>query len=251
MSSSTLSRRDLLRGGGAAAVGSVALAGASGRARADHRTNKPADVTVSFDETTIEEYRPQLVLDGVEPAPNDFHALHATSSESDLNAVYGFLEYPYQEGVSSSDSHLGDHEPVIVFYDEHSGDVERVDYAGYHWFKATAPAEELQFAGDAGHRPILRVDRSYHHYYVYTGNAAGERPPLANLDDSIDGWLSNGLEDKLAPSQPFDPWAMLTRGTWWAHTANNWLNAYLRAIWFNFGISGARETSDLSEVETW
>lgn len=251
MASTGASRREVLVGAGALAYGTLAIARYADVVRADHRSNKPDHVTISYDEATIEEYRPQLILDGVEPEPFDFHALHAESTESDLNAVYGFLEYPYQEGISKSDSHLGDHEPVIVFYEASSGDVERVDYAAYHWFKNSTPAESLQFAGDEGHRPMLAVDPTYHHYYIYSGNAAGGRPPLANLDDSIDSWLTNGLEDKLAPSQPFDPWAMLGRESWWSHTFGNWIDAMLKSVWFNLGISDARETSDLREAQVW
>lgn len=251
MPARTPSRRDVLRGAGALAIGAGAVGSLAGRARAEHRTNKPAHVSISYDEATIEAYQPQVILDGVEPQPSAFHALHAESTESDLNAVYGFLEYPYQQGIGRSDSHLGDHEPVIVFYEASSGDVERVDYAAYHWFRGTAPAESLQYADEAGKRPMLRVDQRYHHYYTYTGRAAGERPELRNLDETIDGWLANGLEGQLAPSQPFNPWAMLGRESWWSHTAGNWLDAQLKAIWFNLGISGARETSDLSGVSVW
>lgn len=252
MTASTPSRRDVLRGAGAIAIGTASIAATSSRARADHRDGKPDHVTITYDEELIRAYQPQVILDGVQPDPLAFHALHAESDESDLNAVYGFLEYPYQEGsLGRTDSHLGDHEPVIVFYDSRSGDVERVLYSAYHWFRGTADADILQYADEDGRRPMLRVDPDYHHYYVYSGGAAGDRPDLENLDESIDGWLANGLESELAPSQPFDPWAMIGRESWWAHTTGNWVDATLKALWFNLGLSDASETSDLGEVRAW
>lgn len=209
------------------------------------------ELTLTYDESLVQEYQPQLVLEDVSPDPISFHALHAESNESTLNAVYGWTLYPFQEGLSSHDSHLGDHEPVIVWYDQSSGDVVRVDYAAYHWFRGTTSADILQYADDAQHRPMLRVDPKYHHYYTYSGRWPGEQLPLDNLLGTIDGWLNNGLESELALTQPFDPWDMLGRETWWRHTRGNYVDALLKSLHFNLGISGATETADVGEVSTW
>lgn len=250
--SSGPSRRDVLKAGAAVGVGSLGVATAISNVAASHRDGIPDHVTVTYDEDLIKRYQPQLVLEGVEPQPLAYHALHAESSESTLNAVYGFVQYPYQEGnAGRSDSHLGDHEPVIVFYDQSTGDVVRVDYAAYHWFHGWAPADSFQYADADQRRPMLRVDKSYHHYYIYSGGFAGDRIQVENLLESIDGWLSNDLEDELALSQPFDPWAMLGRESWWKHTTMNWLDAFLKALWFNLGLSSATETADVQGVSTW
>lgn len=243
-----LSRRDVLKASVAVAVGSTALAtapsGASAREAPDH-------VTVSYDDALIQRYQPELVLDGVEPLPSAFHALHAESSRSSLNAVYGFTKYPYQSGVSQQDSHLGDHEPIIVWYDQSTGDVERIDYAAYHWFRGTAGPSAIQFADGKQRKPVMRVDQSYHHYYLYQGELPGSELERRNLLNSIETWRNEGLDEELAPSQPNDPWAMLSRESWWRHNAGNWLDATLKSLWFNLGLSDARETSDVEEVSTW
>jgi hypothetical protein len=246
----TSSRRELLRQIGVATSGTVGLVATSSTATASSRST-PEHVTLSFDEATIAEYQPQLVLQSVEPRPLAFHALHAESSESSLNAVYGFTQYPYQEGVSEHDSHLGDHEPIIVWYDQSTGDVERVDYSAYHWFRGSLPADALAFADDGQQRPIMRVDPTYHHYYGYQGPIPGEQIQLRNLLDSIDSWLNNGLGESLALSQPYDPWEMLGRKSWWRHTTENRINAWIQSLWFNLGFADARETADVQEVETW
>lgn len=245
----TANRRDVLRASGIALAGATAATPTASAGHADR--GAPEEVTLEYDEEIIKAYQPRLVLEGVNPRPVNFHALHARSTESTLNAVYGFALYSYQEGATSHDSHLGDHEPIIVWYDQESGDVVRVDYAAYHWFRGTAPAESLEFGDDAGKQPRFRVDPTYHHYYAYTGDVPGEQIETTSLLESIEPWLNNGLEESLAASQPYDPYAMLSRPTWWQHNAGNWLDASLKALWFNVGLSGASSTADVGEVRTW
>lgn len=243
-------RRDVLRGGLTSGAAALAVTSVSAPAAAAPR-EAPSEVTLSDDDALLAKYQPQLVLEGVEPRPLAFYGLHAESTESTLNAVYGFVQYPFQEGLARQDSHLGDHEPIIVWYDQTTGDVERVDYAAYHWFRGTRSGDALHFADDDRHRPLFRVDPTYHHYYDYRGDLPGEQIERRSLLEAIDSWLANGLEDDLAPSQPFDPYAMLSRPTWWKHTTGNWFNATLSALWFNLGLSDATSTADVQEVSAW
>lgn len=245
------SRRDVLARGGSLSVSSVAVVGTSAAVAYAASRTAPDGVTIEYDEETIKKYQPRLILDGVSPEPLAFHALHAESQDSSMNAVYGFVRYPYQDGATQADSHLGDHEPLIVFYDAANGDVVRVDYAAYHWFRAWAEASAFKYADDAENQPILRVDPTYHHYYLYQGEWPGTQLEVRDLTESLDSWLNNGMAEELATSQPYNPWAMLGRESWWKHTAGNWFDALGKSLWFNLGLSGARSTSDLSGVSTW
>lgn len=248
----SVTRRDVLQAGGAAiAAGSIGVISA-GTAAAEHAEYTPDHVTLEYDDATVAKYQPQLVLNGVEPRPLGYWGMHATSTESTLNAVYGFVRYPYQEGrAGRNDSHLGDHEPIIVWYDQSSGETVRVDYSAYHWFRGSRDADALAFVSEDRHRPILRVDPRYHHYYGYTGDLPGEQLEREDLTAAIGGWLNNGLEESLALSQPYDPWQMLSRDSWWRHTRSNWLNAWLQAVWFNVGLSDATATADVEKVSVW
>lgn len=239
------SRRDVLRAGAALIASGLSF---SSLANAEHGDHIPDHVTLSFDEETIKKYQPDLVVEGVDPAPIAMHALHAESENSGLNAVYCWTLYPYQEGKTDHDSHLGDHEPIIVWYDAASGDVERVDYAAYHWFRGDARADEFSYATDARNRPTFRVDPDYHHYYQYHGGVPGERLQLENLLESIDNWLNNGLEEPLALSQPYDPWQMFGRESWRQESSRTSVDLALKKLWFNLGLSGAKETADASEA---
>lgn len=241
------SRRDVLRAAGG--LGAVAFVGDS--ASAEHDRNQEEDVTVEYDESLIREYQPDLVLTGVDPRPSAFHALHATKDGTSLNAVYGFAKYPFQEGRTDHDSHLGDHEPMIVWYDDATGETERVDYAAFHWFRERARGSNLEYATDARKRPVFAVDPDYHHYYRTTADAPGELIETRNLLDTIDLWLDEGMEEELALSQPYNPWAMLSRDHWWRDGALGPVDRALMALYFNSGLSGATETSDLGRVDPW
>jgi hypothetical protein len=237
------SRRAFLQLAGAAVAG---LAGVAGPASGAHGDDVPDHVTVEYDRETIRDYQPQLVVEGVEPQPIAFYGLHATSEEFSTNVVAGFTKYPYQSGLTSRDSHLGDHEPVYVFYDETSGEITRVLFSAYHWFKGVATGDQLQIADP--HRPILEVHPEYHHYLIYAGAGTGTLIETGDLLGEIDGWLANGMESELALSQPHDPYAMRGRETWWRHSTGNYVDAFLRSLWFNAGL-GPR--ASVSEVSTW
>lgn len=254
------SRRDVLKatagaavpGGASAAIVLGSAVGVAAAAHDDHRENLAETVDWSDDAALIEPYQPQFVLEGVDPEPIGFYALHAEHENRDLAAVYGFTRYPYQAGnVGRTDSHYGDHEPIIVFYDTTTGEVARVLYAAYHWFRGTALPKALTFADDQDRRPVFRVDPDYHHYYIYDGPLPGRRLEVRSLLDYIGGWLDADAEGELALSQPWDPWDMLGRESWWRHTTGNWIQAVFGAIWFNIGISGATETADVEEVSAW
>jgi hypothetical protein len=246
----TVSRRDAIAAYAAGGItgGTAVLAG---QAAADSHRSPPDHVTVSYDEAPIKKYQPSLVLEDVEPEPQSFHALHAESDKSDLNAVYGFAKYPSQDGASRQDSHLGDHEPIITWYDPVEEEAVRTDYAAYHWFRGTLVEDAIPTATDANQRPKMYVDPTYHHYYRDDVGVAGERLEVKDLTESVGRWLDEGLEDSLALSQPYNPWGMLSRESWWRHNAGNWIDASLKALWFNLGLSDAAATSDLDEVDTW
>lgn len=242
------SRRPALKAGAAVATAPIALASSSAAAV---ERSAPDGVEITYNESVIKKYQPSLVLQDVEPDPLAFHALHATADDSSLNAVYGFVQYPYQSGVSSQDSHLGDHEPIITWYDPADEETVRVDFAAYHWFRSHVSEAAIETVSDARERPVMRVDPTYHHYYQPEPGVVGERLEVADLTESIDDWLDAGLESELAISQPYDPWQMLSRESWWRHTTRNWLDALAKATWYNVGLSGARGTAEPEEVSAW
>lgn len=241
-------RRGLIKGLGSAAAASAT--GVVGVAMASHLRDIPDKVTISDDPSLIKPYRPRFVLEDVEPDPIAYYGLHAEHEDRDLAAVYGFVTYPFQDGRTEADSHLGDHEPIIVFYEQETGDIARVHYTPYHWFNTAAVPETIQFTSDGS--PMFRVHPRYHHYQLYAGEASGRDLELRSLADAIDGWLANGMNSELALSQPYDPWDMFGRESFWRHTFGNYLEAWGSALWFNLGFAGAAgDDSDVSGVSAW
>lgn len=203
-------RRQVVR---AAAAGTAGVIGLAGTAAADHPDAQPAHVTISYDQQTLEQYRPVLEM---EPADRDlFQSLYgwtATSPEYDTDVHVYWARYSGQRGVTSFDSHFGDHEPVAVETDSDTGDVERVRASVYHWSKGETTAASAPLDGT---NPRLVVIHPWHHYSAAPPDANTQAFDVADLRDEWDSWLDNGLERDVVPGASRNPWVMRQRGHWW------------------------------------
>lgn len=237
------SRRAVLRCAGR--VGVAAAGGApvvaSRRGAADH-FESVAGVSRSFDETLLDDVRPLLDVRDTDGVPKLYGFVARKDGERTTACVY-FAEWTRQQGVSTADSHLGDHEPLYVFADE-EGDptAEEVVYSGYHWLAASVddPATD----GD-GH-PTFGVVAPWHHY-VHAPNldaADGSLLDVRHLsDDLFAGWLDQGFEDDLEPGAVLDPWTMRRRAWWWRDTVGGVsLKAWWQLLRFRAGRDGADQT---------
>lgn len=198
-------RRQFIAAAGAASLGSVAVVD---RARADHAGEQPSHVSITFDQTTLDRYRPRLDL----PAASrekllGLYGWLATSSEFDTDICVYWCEYSHQAGVTSYDSHWGDHEPVYVEVDADTGDVQQVIASVYHW---TAGRGLPALDGD---HPLLRVIDPWHHYTA--ADTTGDLLAVKDLTAVFGDWLANGLELDLEPGTVYNPWTMTRRGHWW------------------------------------
>lgn len=203
---------------------------------ATHPDTQPDHVTLTYDESWLQTYRPMLVLRELDVRPNSMHAWRATSTEHDLDVGCYWAEYPYQQGVSEYDSHLGDHEPIYVLVDG-NGDVDSVIYSGYHWLAARTESPTLY---DGTHPQLYAV--SPWHHYLMTGEQ-GEFVDLEPLTESFSSWLDNGLEDDLDPGSVVNPWTMTARSDWWREdiTGVSFNALYIRAL-YRAGFHGAEYT---------
>lgn len=244
-------RRELLRRGGAAAVAAPAAAlTLTQHASAEHPDSQPPYVSLTYDESLINQYQPLLLLHGVEERPQAFHAVYCESAESDLDVVVGFHYYLTQKGASTQDSHLGDREPVYVYVDSATGEPVKVQYSAFHWYENTAHWDDIQADG-SGKRPYLRVVPKHHHHRTYDGFVDSDEAtdlPLRNLLESYPGWLDNGLEDEIHPGVVYNPQEeMQHRQYWWADGVQTFQERLLAQIYLAAGVRGA----DKSDVEGW
>lgn len=212
-----ITRRQFLTTVGSGAVATISL---TGTAAADHRSNQPEHVTLRFDQATLERYQPLLELtDDDRSRLIGQYAWTATSPEYDTDCHVYWASYTHQSGVSSYDSHYGDHEPAYVFTDSETGNVVEVAASVYHWLRGRAPAGALTFENETN--VVLRVIDPWHQYTAPSPDAAPYRPQLNDLRESFDDWLANGLEESLEPGTVVNPWRMQGasgRGHWWRDT---------------------------------
>lgn len=203
-----VTRRGFLIGVGTALVGGTAIAGT---ASADHWSHQPGSVTITYDEAALDAYRPRLVLRGVNEIP-DLYGWIATSPDYDTDAYVYWSHYNIQEGVApfGLDSHFGDREPVYVFVDDTTGEIEEVVYSGWHWMAARTSSPNL----DAGEQhPKLQVAPRHHQYFQTP--ESGNLYDVGDLRDEFDQWLANGIEEALEPGTAVNPWRMQSRDDWW------------------------------------
>lgn len=229
-------RRGLLRTvATGAAIGSVGLGATTGSVAATHTDQQPDHVTISYDQDRLETYRPLVVTSHLDVKPTALYGWIATSTEYDYDWYVYFAEYAAQEGVSSYDSHYGDHEPVYVGVAD--GSVERLLYSGYHWIRATAAGESIPLYEET--HPALYVINPWHHYAL-DPQTRGSFVGVRSLVDVFEAWLDNGMEESLAPGTVVDPATMRTRGDWWRLTAAGLsLNElYIRTL-LTIGFQGA------------
>jgi hypothetical protein len=206
-----MKRRELLR---AVAAGSLGAVGLSSSATAVHDSSgQPSHVTLSYDESELETYRPKLVTGHLDTRPSLQYAWIAESTEHDDDAYCYWTYYVTQQGFTDQDSHYLDREPLYVFVDE-AGDVSQVIYSGYHWLAADTHVPNTVEADDDGQHPTFRVAKKYHHY-LQTTDDSGELVDLSDLNDQFDTWLANGWEDDLCVGCAQDPWLMRRRSSWW------------------------------------
>jgi hypothetical protein len=219
-------RRQFLR----ATVTGIATVGLAGRVAANHSGQRPDHVEIVYDAELLSRYQPRLDLTAVEnnskdTLPNGMFGWIARSPEHDVDCAVYYTEYPYQRGIllTGHDSHFGDHEPVYVYYNSTTGEVEEVVYSAYHWLRGRTRTPTLQ---DETH-PVLSVISPWHQYSL--GGVNTDTVELKSLGDGqvlddpnrtteFEAWLDNGIEEHLQPGTVTNPWIMhgaQGRDHWW------------------------------------
>lgn len=225
---SMVTRRELLRTtgwsiatGAGYEVASVYTSPLSVQDRLDYI---PSDSTISFDRAWLERYKPKLVLTDEDTEKLlGLYGWRVSSPNKETDAAVYWASYSHQEGVTSYDSHRGDHEPIVVFVDSETGEPDQVAASVYHWLKGLASYESVPRTGD---RIVLDVISPWHHYTA--GNPAlasdvdlfslgtGEALRDPERTTEFGAWVAGGLADDLAPVV-VNPWDLLRpeRGSWW------------------------------------
>lgn len=217
------SRREFLAAAGgtgaAVAMGSAAVAGSAAAQSSPTESVTPSHVTHSFEADLLERYRPLLITrDLGSNTPSALYAFVSRSTEFEHTVLSYWAEYPFQRGVALGwDSHLGDHEPVIVRVDEEAGEIVDVSFSAYHWLRGWTP-EPSTNDNSTGTHPTLHIVDPWHHYF--TTVEEGVTVQLEHLShDVLDSWWVNGWSDAVYLRGVAVPWEMMGsdgRSDWWA-----------------------------------
>lgn len=208
-------RRALLRTAGSALAGGAAVAVIAGVARAEHLDEPGSNVTIEFDEATLDTYRPRLVMPSA--AWEKFIGLYGwvvRSPDFGTDVCCYWASYTHQDGwLGNLDSHFGDHEPIQVEIDSDTGDIERIRASVYHWLKGEVTADGAPLYDDT--HPHLRVIEPWHQYTAARPADSGAFVDVDDLNGTFSDWLANGLEADLQPGTTTVPWRMRERSSWW------------------------------------
>jgi len=257
-------RRQFLR----AAAGCLGIVGLSATvSAAGDYPERPDHITASDDEAELKQYEPALHASYT--TRQEMQALYGWKAESDnyqTDAYYYWMKYPSQASVwqdwfgfdgqwfGSKDAHLTDHEPVIMFADADTGEVDTVVYSSGHHYADELSADEANLTqdrrSDSSH-VNLAVDPTHHHYNdEQEGDGAFASEFLGGTDRDIKSWLDarqawydNDVFAKSSEDAVEDPWAARDRGMWWAEGTKD---ARLKGIYQTLGLGGAGDvTRDL------
>lgn len=206
-------RREVLAGLGTAAAGSVAVVGT---ASGSHPDRQPEHVSITYDSSTLERYKPLL---DIEPADRKklvgLYGWLAESPEYDTAVCVFWCSYTHQEPPwwAPTTGHYGDHEPVAVEFDPDSGDVVRVRASIYHWIKGEITGSAMPLDGT---NPTLRVVNPHHQYTAQPDAEQTSSFEVQDLTANFESWLTNGLEESLQVGACYEPWIMREESDWWA-----------------------------------
>lgn len=258
------------RAAGVATAGALGAAAIDGAAAANLPQYSPTNVaTADFPEELLREYQPALASsESARSKLIGIYAWRATPADDspvETEALYYWFKYSHQTGFFSnlirggvSRAHLGDIEPVIVFRDPASGDVNRVVCSGYHHFAAERSGDELSLLD--GTHPRLRLIDPWHHYnFLDDGeDTAGLLGPSAGLNDWLsvrNAWYRDGIYNHTAVSAVDDPYTMLDRDFWWSDGTQEqqlyglWLQLPFDLNFLSAIASPARASDDLRVLQ--
>lgn len=207
-----MSRRRLLAAAGSVALGTALV----GKVEAATYEGQPDHVTLAGPDSAgelLRQYRPRLVLDGVDSPPDALYSWRATSAEYRRDWHVYFAFYSYQEGIESGsttsrDEHFPDREPVYVATDPDTGEIELVVYDRYHYIAGETTDPLLD---DSGH-PVLNVIPPWHPYEP-ADTVDGQLVELADLNSRYETWRELGWS--VDPESVVNPPRVTERGHWW------------------------------------
>lgn len=194
---------------------------------------KPEDVEITWDEYYLRQYQPKVRLpQQSRSGVKGMYGYVAEDENEDTDVLCYWLHLDRFDSLPGGDlgSDLGDHEPIYVFVDRESGEVDRIVYSAFHWEAGEVEPDEDDLETSRTNFPThatFEVTETWHHYR-FNPERDGEFVELKAWPEVRDTWVANNFGASATATQ--NPWEMLETDTW---REESWVS--LAGVYIRFG----------------
>lgn len=218
MSDKKISRRRFIKAGAATGIGASAISPKSTLAD-DYPDDvlgdfKPEHVKISYDEQVLKAYQPCLNTSSIDLKPEATFSAYYQSPEYETDVAVYIHYYPTQKGFTSYDSHVVDREPVLVFIDSDTGELDKISYSAWHYLIA----EESDPPTRNDIRPKITVESPHNHHYIDRSKIHKYTPKIDNFKEVIQPWYDNNWSAD--PSIMTEPWLANDTDSFWNNSSD-------------------------------
>ncbi|ADB63908.1 hypothetical protein Htur_5020 (plasmid) [Haloterrigena turkmenica DSM 5511] len=213
-------------------------------------SEKPDGVQIIWDEQRLWKYQPLLQMDA--ETRDRFDGLYgyvATSEDEDTDVLCYWSKTERVKSLPGGNdtlgSSIGDHDPIYVFVNSDTGELERIVYSGYNLEAAEIqPGTDdlVTQRADSPTHATFTVVNGWHHYR-HTPEKTGFFTALKSWPAVRDTWSNNGFGPDTTAVQ--NPWELTTKNDWRANSGLFSLTDIWISLGKTFGWYGADETDDL------
>lgn len=265
-----LTRRQFAVSAGAAVASTVTLSRSSRTTtETTYQWQNDGDrITREFDEDELRAYLPYFDIESEDLEQLiGVYGWIARSPDHNTDAYYYWLRYSHQDaaadrmgfldravGLLSSDAHLWDHEPSVIYANRRTGEVEKAIVTGYHHYPLevsgeNAPLVEDYVSGLETHL-ALHVVPPWHHYMLADTGDVADVTNHVSLNSFIDVRDSWERRDVFANSNSLaidNPWTLADKRveSWWDE--DTW-DARAARWWNRLGLRGADQVEPEVEI---
>lgn len=183
---------------------------------------RPDYVSCDYNETELQTYNPSLQTDHLSTEPANIYSTYCQSTESEEDVAVYFAYYTHQSGFTSEDSHQLDREPIYVFIDEDTGEVNRTVYSQYHYIKQ----EDTDPVTVDNTHVSMYVFTPHHHYRPQEGVVT--QYELRDLSEVHQDWHNNEWSADIDVTA--NPYAIDETDSWWDEDNAAW--DYRASEWY-------------------
>lgn len=211
---------------------------------------KPDDVEIHWDGYRLWKYQPLLKMDATTRKRFDgLYGYVATSDEKDTDVMCYWSKTETVKSLPAGNqnlsSNVGDHDPIYVFVNNETGEVDRIVYSGYNLDAAEVQPSEDQLKQDRVGSPThatFTVVSGWHHYR-HTPDNIGHFVELKSWPEVRETWLNNNFSLDAAAVE--NPWELQNQSDWRSDDGLVSLTGIWLGIGEKLGWYGAENTDDL------